>query len=322
MVLLLLACTADTNIDPQDSGADTPRDLRTDVSVAKDADFVIQSPDYLVPPNEQLMFCYWGTWEGPTTGVNYYEFLQSPGFGHHAVLTQVQEDASDAPDGTWVQCGTGEDQEVMSGTKPLIAGNEVVEPGHGRMTLPEGKAVKILEGQRWMLQSHYINSLDVPILVRDLAWGKTVPQEEVEAWVGSYTFNHTGFSLPPQQATSISFDCSWNHDLHILSMAGHMHGAGRSIFGATLGEEQPAEEAEVVYDVPVWNEDWRYAPQILMFPDDGLEVKASDRLYGQCDWYNDTDTTLTFPNEMCVLMGLAWPLEQAIGCDGAHPPPG
>ena len=99
MVLILLACTAGTTSDSPESEADNIRDLRTDPAEAKDADFLIQSPDYLVPPNEQLMFCYWGTWEGPTVGVNFYEFLQSPGFGHHAVLTQVQEDSSDAPDG-------------------------------------------------------------------------------------------------------------------------------------------------------------------------------------------------------------------------------
>lgn len=321
MLLALLACaTPDYSLD-SDTESDGPRDLRLDPSQADGADFVIQTPDYIIPSQTDRMYCLWGTWQGPTAGVNVYEFNQSPGFGHHGMLNQVDDRAEDIPDGTYVDCTTPEDQPMISNSKPLLAGTEVVGPGHGRMVLPEGKAVKIREGQRWMFQSHYINSSDHPILVRDLAWGWTLPQEEVQAWVGSYTFNNSDISLPPQQDSHRVFDCAWGADLHLLSIAGHMHHAGTSMFGAIVGPEQAVEEGERIYDVAVWNGEWRDAPQILTFPGDGLPVQADERLYGSCTWYNTTDETLGFPHEMCVLMGLAWPLEEAIGCDAAHPDP-
>ena len=36
-------------------------------------------------------------------------------------------------------------------------------------------------------------------------------------------------------------------------------------------------------------------------PDDPLAFEAGDTLRITCDWDNDTDETITFPREMCVL---------------------
>lgn len=310
-MLLLLACTLP---DPPSSQED-PLDVRLDLSVTDGADFVIQTPDYIVPPHSDVMFCYWGTWTLPTAGIQYYEWNQSGDFGHHGMWNAAFESEEDFPDGTWIDCSTPENS-LMSGTAPLLQGTAALSPAHGVMELPEGMAVKIKQGQRWMFQSHYINSSDHTLLVRDLGWGSLLAEDEVQGWVGSYTFNNSAMTLAPQSETVASVDCTWGQDLHLLSLAGHMHEWGRSMWGAL----RSASGEERIYDVPTWDPAWRDAPQVVLFPDGGIPVGPEDHLVGECTWQNDTDQTLGFPTEMCVLMGLVWPLDETLNCDSGKPP--
>jgi hypothetical protein len=312
---LLLACAVSEQPDAP-AGEDL-NDVRLDLSVAEGYDFVIQTPDYVVPPHSDVMFCYWGTWTAPTAGIHYYEWDQSGGFGHHGMLNHAAESEEDFPDGSWIDCSTP-DNGLMSGTAPLLQGTASISPAHGVMELPEGMAVKIEQGERWMFQSHYLNPTDQPLLVRDLGWGSLIAEEDVEGWVGSYTYDNSMIALPPQAESSDRVDCAWGQDLHILTMAGHMHGWGLSMWGGIAG---PEEEPERIYELPSWDPAWRDAPQVVAFPDGGIPVKAEDRLIGECTWWNDTDEVLGFPTEMCVLMGLAYPLNGMINCDSGRPQP-
>lgn len=318
-MLLLLACgvAEKTDLPVQED----LNDVRMDPSVAEGYDFVIQTPDYVVPPHSDVMFCYWGTWTEPTAGIHYYEWDQSGGFGHHGMLNHAAESVEDFPDGTWIDCSTP-DNGLMSGTTPLLQGTASISPAHGVMELPDGMAVRIEKGERWMFQSHYINSTDHPLLVRDLGWGTLIAEEDVEGWVGSYTFNNSMIALPPQAESTDRVDCAWSQDLHILTMAGHMHGWGLAMWGALAGPGgEAAGDEQRVYDLPSWDPDWRDAPQVVVFPDGGIPVAAEDRLIGECTWKNDTDEVLGFPTEMCVLMGLAYPLSGTLDCDSGRPQP-
>lgn len=318
----LLACAVPEKDDPpmEEEGL---HDVRMDPSVADGYDFVIQTPDYVVPPHSDVMFCYWGTWTEPTAGIHYYEWDQSGGFGHHGMLNHAEESVEDFPDGTWIDCSTPQNS-LMSGTAPLLQGTASLSPAHGVMELPEGMAVKIEQGQRWMFQSHYLNPTDRPLLVRDIGWGTLIAEEDVEGWVGSYTFNNSVLALPPKAESKEQVDCTWGQDLHILSIAGHMHEWGWSMWGALAGprgQEEEEEEVERIYDLPSWEPEWRDAPQVVLFPNGGLPVSARDRLIAECTWRNDTYEVLGFPTEMCVLMGLAYPLNGTLSCDSGRPQP-
>lgn len=312
---LLLACHVGKWNNSTDSTSDTGMvDIRIDPAVAEGADFVIQSPDYVIPPFTDVMWCYWGTWTEPTAGISYYEWEQSPNFGHHAMLNRSDDSIEDYPDGTIMDCTIPEGA-AMAPVYPLVQGTEAVAPSHGRMILPEGKAVRIEQGQRWMLQSHYLNSSDRPMLVRDVSWGNLMPEEEVEAWVGGYTFNTTDFSLAPHQVSTAEFTCPWQKTINLLTMGSHMHEWGQSIHGEILRSDG---SKELIYEQQEWQAEWRDAPQILYF-EDGIPVTEGEELHGTCVWNNDSDDVLEFPTEMCVLMGLAWPLDETLGCDAGTP---
>ena len=119
--------------------------------------------------------------------------------------------------------------------------------------------------------------------------------------------------------TEVWFGGSLDTGAVVARPGGRRAGCDGRRFHGPRGEEE--EEEERIYELPSWDPDWRDAPQVVVFPDGGIPVGARDRLIAECTWRNDTDEVLGFPTEMCVLMGLAYPLTETLSCDSGRPQP-
>ncbi len=312
--LLLVACSPSTDaLLDEPLGDDTGvSDVRVDPGAPPEGGFQLLTPEYTIAPHSDEMLCFFGTYEGPDVGVNFYQWFQDPEFGHHMMLLDAY-DGEMVPDGTVLDCSG---QSLMA-LRPLLEANELLGEISGRMVLDDGIAVRLRTGQRWAMQSHYINTSDRALLVRDAMNIGVVPVEEVENWAGTWSFNTSVFSLPPQEASRLSFSCAWPSDVNVLHMMGHMHDYGTAIH---VSHDRPGSNTSTeVYALPEWDPAWQQQPRLRSYAAGELMPRAGDQLTVTCDFLNTTDAALEFPSEMCVAAGLAWPLDAPLSCDAGYP---
>lgn len=309
LLLALWACDVET---PAETGSQPAEDtgvldLRTEPPDPPEGGLQIVTPEMVIAPYSDQMSCFFGTYTGPDVGVNFYQWFQNTDFGHHMMFFDASY-AGDIPDGEVVDCTDPNDTMDM---RPLLSGNELLGEVSGRMVLEEGLAIRLVSGQRYVIQSHYLNTSGRELLVRDSVNLGFVPVDEVVNWVGSWSFNHSRFLLPPGEESRLNFSCPWPQSATVLSMMGHMHSWGTSI-RVTHEHDGVSEE---IYALPEWNPAWQNQPRLVSFADGELVPSAGDTFTVTCDFFNTTDETLEFPAEMCVTAGLAWPVNDPIQCD-------
>jgi hypothetical protein len=171
-----------------------------------------------------------------------------------------------------------------------------------------------------MLQAHFINDTDAPVLREAWVNFMKVKTTETPRLLGGITmFAGIQKSFAPNTVTTTDYTCENTHDQRrVVSLFGHRH-AHTTQFTAWV--EHPSGEKEVVYQDWDWHE-----PTELMFnsvttnpaPDpvakkaggaSGLLVLAAgDKIDWECIVNNDSSNTLTFSNqvylgEMCNVFG-------------------
>ncbi len=318
MIFLLsaIACA------PQDADSVPPgfegRDLRLregDYPDPGDANAVWWGPEVELQPGEDVMHCVFGTYHGPDQGVHGLITYQNA-FGHHLVPMGTTASELDYPDGTVVDC-TQTGSISMTDLEPIVVpngtqvGDEYVDLG---MEIPDGMAVKLDEGQRFVMQGHWINTGTEPILAKDVAVFEFIDPAEVDTWAAQLVTNHGEFSLPPQETSSVSFDCTFDADYTFVYMLGHMHEWGRSL----KVEEVSGDTVRTVYEVPAWDPVYRDQAPVTNFTSEPYSLAAGTTLRTTCEWFNDTDEPLEFPHEMCVSVSLVYPLLTTNICDGGN----
>ena len=70
-----------------------------------------------------------------------------------------------------------------------------------------------------------------------------------------------------------------------------------------------------MYSVPEWDPVLRDAPTYVDFAPGEFVLEPDDKLTTRCEWNNDGDEPLSFPHEMCVTFGMAYPSRVPIICD-------
>lgn len=315
LLVAALACTAATP-EPTDSITDTGTangtlDLRQEFPSAPDGGIEIRSPEFEIPPYTESLMCYYGTYTGPTIGVAYMAPL-SADYSHHNQLKAVP--ANDpALDGDLVDC---QSTDLMSVYVPLFEAVGIepsAETADGDwLDLPDGVAMKLREGQRWVLDMHYINTTDQTLLVNNGVNLDSVPVESVTAWASALQFDNGGPQLAPGKSTTDSFTCAFEEDMQVLSLLGHMHKRGTSY---AMDYTDSAGQTSRVYDIPEWDGGYYpYYPLILSYLDGEFPVAAGDSITTTCSWFNETDQTLGFPDEMCTTVVVVTPLEDPRSC--------
>jgi hypothetical protein len=340
-MVLVVACGNDLD-GVQDDSASGPGfdglDLREAYPDPPPGGFQIMAPDLEVGPYEETFFCYFGTYLGPTVGVNYMAPLQVDAFNHHNLLKAVLD--GEFEDGVLIECPS---QEVMPEFFPLFEGvgealdhyteGGQVEPsieGQGFgitapeypipmgdsmnwIHLPGGVAIRLDSGQPWVLDTHYINTMPEAILVNSGTNLGIIPEEEVEYWAS--TLHHDAgalIQLPPGESTSVSFDCEWDHEINLLSITGHMHEHGTSYKIEWIHGD--GSEPDVLYELDPWKEEYRDQPVMKNWDEGEIQAQAGDSFRTTCTWFNSTDHLLQNPDEMCSTGGVAFPLDEPHAC--------
>lgn len=266
------------------------------------------SPDYEVPPFSERMLCAFDLYEGPTVGITHVDTWQNPDFGHHVVLFESNFDEDEYPPGTVVDC-TESDDVTMVDMDPIHI-NSGVEEGHTWLDLPDGMAIKLREGTPVVMQSHFINYTEDILVLQDAINLEVVPEAEVSTWAAAFAHTETDLDLPPGGST-VSFDCEWREDLHVLYMLGHMHEWGT----AFSVDWTHADGTERVYEIAEWDPAFRDVPPVNPYESGDFQVAAGDVFTTACTWDNTEDHHIVFPYEMCVTAGIVYPATVPVICE-------
>ena len=266
--------------------------------------FQYQTPVYTVPPYEEAYKCFWGTWP-EDMAVHWFEWFQDPVHGHHMRMDRVGN-VEGPPDGTVVDCLGGE-VNYMAEARNLFNATEggVIS---GRMRLEDDMGVVVRGGERWVIQSHFLNVTDQEIKVQDtvnIGWN---PWSEIDKPISTWTFDEVFFELPPNQESEIKFRCTWPQDVNVVMWMVHMHDRGLS-FESRVSQEEGNWESW--YGLEEWNPEWYHQAKIEI-PPEAVFFSEGQILEGTCRIMNDTDQARIWPEEMCVIEGLAWPLYDGI----------
>ncbi len=305
--LALPACV----VAPLDTGGAAPAvDLRFEIPVPAAGGLQWVLPDAVIPAGTDSTRCFVDTYDGVDIGVNNIATYQAEGYGHHLLFWTGEVDPDLYPDGSVFDCS---DPTTMSGWLPLfIVHADRVENGAvvAVADLPDGMATALDEGTRLVIQTHYLNASPDPILVRDVVNFEVVPEDEVEVWAAAWGHGVTDMPVPPGEST-ITFDCTWSQDVNLLWTFGHMHQRGTAL---SLDHTTPTGTTRL-YDVPEWDPEYRDTPPLVSWDMPGHPVAAGDVFTTTCSWFNEEDTELNYPDEMCATAGLAWPTRIPLYCN-------
>jgi len=265
--------------------------------------YQIQTPVYKLPPYSETYNCYVGTWEHDM-GVHWFEWFQDQTYGHHMRMDNIGPQV-DVEDGEVRDCLNG--GTLMNDAKPYF---NATEAGliTGLMNLREGFGVAVKGGDRWMIQSHYYNMTDEVKWVQDTVNIGWVPLDTLEMPLSTWTFDNTRFELPPNQESDIVFNCTWPQDVGVYMYMVHMHDRALS-FTSEVSQEDGSWEPW--YSILDWDPYWYHHP-ILMIPEVPIPFSAGQTVRGTCRINNDTDFPRVWPEEMCVVEGLAGPLYEGL----------
>jgi len=290
--------------DPPD-GVDCV-DHRVEFESASDGQYFIEVPTMVVPPGQEIFFCYYGTYEGPDAGVVGFRPGAAEGFLHHTLLKRVDND--EFPDEHLMDCSA---VELQWPPKPVLF-ESVGASASGWINLPDGIAFKLSSGQRWVADVHYVNTSPDTICMNTAYYLDLIPEAEVDSYAAAFNLDAGGFELQPGEESTESFSCEWEQDVSILSLAGHMHEHGR-VFDILHHSEGASPES--VYRVDEWQPDFQSGAPVSNFDFGEFEVLEGEALETVCTWFNESDHSLSYPDEMCTTFGVAYPLEDPLYCD-------
>lgn len=292
-LVLFIGCAEDDG-DSADGDEIEARDER--VPMPPDQPNVLNFPgaEFVVEAGKDKLVCVHATYDGDDIAFRDAISLQGKG-GHHVILLGAREDQ---PEGTIEDCSDASD---MSKYDALMIPQE----------LPDGLGSLLTAGRRMVIQSHYVNTTDEPILVRDIVQLRTLPVEDVGTWASPFVTNVADFSIPPGEVQEVSFDCPVPEDVDLLMIGGHMHEWGTK-FSIEMGMTEDA--METTYLVDPWRAEFRDLPPVTLFLNDPKPLTAGLTVRTTCTFSNTQSEPLTFPHEMCATFGIVAGVKEPIVC--------
>src|SRR5688572_16291018 len=281
-----------------DSGGDDVPPGVLDVRVPipePDPEYVdLITPEETIAPGDERMYCYYLDNHEGDLALRGMATMQGQ-YGHHVTLLSTDERM---PDGTRVDCSGNE---YMAKMRAYVY---PIDP------LPDGVGVMIPADSQYVLQMHYVNAGDQPILVRDVARLHRVDAAAVTTWAAALTTNDLTVNLPPGESTS-SWDCVIENDVDLLLLGGHMHENG-TVFSVEIGPD--AESLENLYLVDPWKSQYRDAPPISLFFTEPRHLTPGTVVRTNCTWMNPGTTAITFPEEMCSAFAYIGRQQEPLRC--------
>ena len=139
----------------------------------------IVTPDLIVEPGEEKMFCL-HVQADRELALDTFVGLQGQ-MGHHIALYTT---TAPKPHGTVEDCTSPDANRPLQWFVVTIG-------------LPTGKAIRIPAGMQYVLQFHYINIGDHPMVVRDVGRIHLVDPATVTTWVSTLTAQSFALELAP-----------------------------------------------------------------------------------------------------------------------------
>ena len=264
-------------------------------------------PDVVIEGSQDVQYCAFGTYTGPDIAITSFESFQAS-VGHHLIILGTTASPLDYPDGEIVDCTLT--NQMMTSFEPLINA-EPIDAGRSEIVLPDGMGVKLNEGQRWVVQAHYVNTTTDNVRVHDIMNIGFMPEEDVTTWAAAFALTQTAISLPPAQESGISFDCHFDEAYNLMYLTGHMHEYG-TVFSFEYGETD--ETVSELYTIPEWQAEYRDRPPLIHYEPGEFAFAAGSTLRTNCTWFNDTDKAIAFPDEMCATYGMLYPSLSPVVC--------
>jgi hypothetical protein len=295
LAVLSTACGIDVETQPGEVGPRTT-DLRVPVPAPEPGYIDLVTPEAVIAPGEDKMLCYHVTNTYGDVAVRGLVATQATNAGHHiALFTSLDP----RPSGTLEDC-----------TSPAANANlrwSVLTLGD----LPEGSAIHMPAGAPLVVQFHYINASDEPILVRDVVRVHRTEPAAVTRWVATLISTDLDIALPPGRSMR-SWDCVVEEERELLAVLGHMHELGAR-FTIEL-DQGDGDGMRQIYDVSPWASQLRDAPPVNSYYDQPLLLRRGAVLRTTCEWNNPTTRTVEYPVEMCTLFGYLGGTQQQLQC--------
>lgn len=248
-------------------------DVRAPIPVADPSFVDLITPDFMVEPGHEVIACFYLDNPHGRFGTDRMETVQGGG-AHHIAFRRA---TTRRPDGTFEDCT--DDQEALS-LGDLFLGGEL--PVHGWAT-------EIPADAQLVVETHYQNATDLPLLARDVIRVRRVADADVTRWIAPMHLKTYDLAVPPGVST-LRFDCTVPRASSLFQFWGHQHESGRRV--------RVELDAEPLYDA-VWGRDPVVSGDLAA----PVALAAGSRLRVTCDWDNTTGRELRFPDEMCAFGG-------------------
>jgi hypothetical protein len=174
---------------------------------------------------------------------------------------------------------------------------------HLVQSYPDGMGSFVSASTGFMMQTHFLNPGASPIQASARITMSVAKPGTITAHVGTIFMNQTFMAIPPTPKTNpiaSSKSCALPQDVNLLSSWSHMH-------QWALGFQASA-NGQPFYHTSQWSEPPVFAHNPPLHFGSGTSVTWN------CDYYNDTGTTLTFgesanKNVMCIYVGQYYPAD-------------
>ena len=267
------------------AAAPPARDVRVTPPATDDTWFSVTTPEQIIPAKSEKMFCTDLAYDGDSTPFREVEAYQGK-FGHHIILMST---SNPKEPGTTYDCS---DIKSMKDMRPFGIPLDL-PPGYGYY-MPKGTAL--------VVQMHYVNTSKDDLLVQDFIRLHKVAESEVTHWAAPMAANSDEFSLPPMtQDYRHTFDCTFERDVDLLLLGGHMHENG-TYFKTEIGPD--VDHLTKRYEVSQWTPDDRDSAPVTLFTSNPMHITKGTIVRTTCAWNNTTDHVLGFPEEMCATFGV------------------
>jgi hypothetical protein len=279
-----------------------------------DEGFQVVLSDLEIPPDGSVFFCQFGTYQGEDAGVVGVRIQETLPYTHHTFLLEVPAEAEvPVADGVTFPCTDLSLGEQMLPFMPLfnLAG-EIEDPLANRLTLPDGFGVHFDKGQRFVIETHYVNTSDEVLEAETVVNVEFVDAAEIDTWAAAYLMDAGIVSAEAGTRARQSFSCSFPDDAFILSMTPHLHK-----YGDSVGVEYVSgDTADTLIDLPEWDPYWTQDPREIMlnWGEGEFLLSPEDSIATSCEWFNSSDADLEPLAEMCTTFGMFYPSDRKYTC--------
>ncbi len=229
--------------------------------------------------------------------------------GRFSFLDAFLEEGA-AEDALGVGLGTYDCDElgnVMELTFPIFPSQRTSQ----RITMPEGVGIPLVAPLVLVVQHHYLNLGEEPLLINAALNIERVDPSTVED-VASLIFDDIKDLEVPAGGQKIeSRTCVMNRDVELALVSTHNHARGDC---ATLNRYSAASES--VEAEPFFVNKWWETPPILHFERETFAVAAGDGVHWACHFSDQQGETSvndgTANGEMCVFAAVAYPAPRSV----------